>query len=248
MQYSGDYCMERPQYFRQQYKNGYHQQRGSPICYLDRDARFTRFLSTSNLGVHRQNNNFKKIGAGGIIINPEGELLIVKGSTKWSLPKGHLEPGEKYHECAMREIQEEANLKVHLSVTDRYIDVKKCVYFIIVLSETERLNLKTNDPDEISEVKWAKIEEISKLDCNRQLDYVINRWNYIQSIIENSGKRLVRYPVQMEDSDEIDYCSDNVCFVPDFKKTGMPSCESASVSSCDSTGVDISFEEIIRHG
>ena len=196
-----------PSYRKKPYKYSYYHRPPDNICYLDKDVRFTRFLGNDYRCTSRYSgNSFKKIGAGGIIINTEGKLLIVKGMSKWSLPKGHLEPGEKYHECAMREIQEEVNLKVHLSITDRYIDVKKCVYFIVVLTETDQLDLKTNDPNEISEVRWASIEEIFGLDCNRQLDYVINRWGYIQSIIESSWNRFVRYPVPNKNSDEIVYC------------------------------------------
>ena len=75
----------------------------------------------------------KKIGAGGIIIDSRHRILVVKGLTKWSLPKGHLKKGEKYYQCASREIKEETNLDIYIDPNDKYIDVKKCIYYICLL-------------------------------------------------------------------------------------------------------------------
>ena len=49
--------------------------------------------------------------AGGIVVNPRGEILIVeqKGGS-WSLPKGHLKPREGPRRAARREIAEEAGI------------------------------------------------------------------------------------------------------------------------------------------
>jgi len=248
---NGNYKMQ-PSYQRSQYQNNVRRsfkKPNTPICYLDKDYRFQSFLGRPFYD-SRKPQAHKKLGAGGIIIDQDGKLLVVKGLTKWSLPKGHLEPGEKYHECAMREIKEEVNLKIHLEITDRYIDVKKCIYYIIVLSQLGPENLKTNDPHEISAVKWLTVEEIKKLDCNRQLDYVVGRWAYIQNIIRNSGDRIVRYPKctmdphsngegkgDFDDSEGID---DNgpVYFVPDFKgiRSGETSSENSSESMSENTG------------
>lgn len=227
---------------------GHGQRKPQPICFLDKDYRFNSFMGSEQTNTHRKQNLFKRVGAGGIIIDPQGRLLIVKGTAKWSLPKGHLDPGEKYHECAMREIQEEANVKIHLEITDRYIDVKKCVYFIIVLSDTEDLKLKTNDPAEISEVKWATLEEIADLDCNRQLDYVVSRWAYIQSIIDNSGERLVRYPLRDigfssdSNNDGVSDDSEKLYFVPNMKL--LKTCETSSAESCESRESDSTVSHV----
>jgi len=211
----------------------------TPICYLDKDVRFNSFLGRPSSEC-KKTFNYKKLGAGGIIIDKDGKLLVVKGLTKWSLPKGHLEPGEKYHECAMREIKEEVNLKIHLGISDRYIDVKKCIYYIIVLSQSGPKDLKTNDPNEISEIKWLLPEEIRNLECNRQLDYVIDRWGYIQNIIKTTGKRLVRYPVisNEEPEEKKEYEDTPIYFVPDFTNRQIIDgeddilFEKISVSSC----------------
>lgn len=50
--------------------------------------------------------------AGGVILNPKGEVLIVRQKDgSWSLPKGHIEEGEDTKTAAMREIREETGLR-----------------------------------------------------------------------------------------------------------------------------------------
>lgn len=50
--------------------------------------------------------------AGGVVVNREGKILVVnqRGSS-WSLPKGHVEPGEDALNAAKREILEESGIK-----------------------------------------------------------------------------------------------------------------------------------------
>lgn len=49
--------------------------------------------------------------AGGIVLNDEGKVLVVnQHGTSWSLPKGHLDPGEDALTAARREIYEESGV------------------------------------------------------------------------------------------------------------------------------------------
>lgn len=49
--------------------------------------------------------------AGGIVSNPEGEVLFIRRLGKWDIPKGKMEKGESREESAVREIEEETGLK-----------------------------------------------------------------------------------------------------------------------------------------
>lgn len=49
--------------------------------------------------------------AGGLVNNPEGDILFIKRLGKWDLPKGKMEKGESREESAVREIEEETGLK-----------------------------------------------------------------------------------------------------------------------------------------
>jgi len=49
--------------------------------------------------------------AGGLVLNPAGEILMIFRRGKWDLPKGKLDPGETLEHCALREVNEETGLK-----------------------------------------------------------------------------------------------------------------------------------------
>jgi len=49
--------------------------------------------------------------AGGLVLN-EGEVLMIWRFKKWDLPKGKLDKGEKPKNAAIREVEEECNIKV----------------------------------------------------------------------------------------------------------------------------------------
>src|ERR1700740_1337880 len=54
----------------------------------------------------------KTYSAGGVVTNTEGKVLIVnQNGNSWSLPKGHLEPGEDSIAAAKREIYEESGIR-----------------------------------------------------------------------------------------------------------------------------------------
>lgn len=49
--------------------------------------------------------------AGGVVVNRRGQVLVVnQRGNSWSLPKGHVDPGETKEAAARREIYEESGL------------------------------------------------------------------------------------------------------------------------------------------
>ena len=53
----------------------------------------------------------KTYSAGGVVLNAKGEVLVVnQNNNSWSLPKGHIDPGEAPLEAARREIEEESGV------------------------------------------------------------------------------------------------------------------------------------------
>jgi ADP-ribose pyrophosphatase YjhB (NUDIX family) len=49
--------------------------------------------------------------AGGVVVDPHGRVAVVRQRARtWSLPKGHVDPGEGVLEAARREIHEECGL------------------------------------------------------------------------------------------------------------------------------------------
>ncbi|BBG59206.1 RNA pyrophosphohydrolase [Providencia rustigianii] len=57
------------------------------------------------------------VGVGVIITNSQGQILLGKRSSKhapyWSIFGGHVDPGESFEACAIREIKEEVGIDIH---------------------------------------------------------------------------------------------------------------------------------------
>jgi len=67
----------------------------------------------ANAKKNKMNNSAKKTeSAGGVVLNERGFVLVVsQQGTSWSLPKGHIDPGEDSLTAARREIYEESGVK-----------------------------------------------------------------------------------------------------------------------------------------
>lgn len=59
--------------------------------------------------------------AGGIILNKQNEVLLIKRRGKWDLPKGKMDPGETHRETALREVEEECGVKCEILPKDIYV-------------------------------------------------------------------------------------------------------------------------------
>ncbi len=113
--------------------------------------------------------------AGGVILNPKGEVLVVsQHGTTWSLPKGHLEEGEDEVAAARREIYEETGIKQldlveKLGTFQRYqLDEKgnevrsEWKTIVIYLFKTKTIALKPIDPEN-PEARWVSKDKIADL-------------------------------------------------------------------------------------
>lgn len=98
--------------------------------------------------------------AGGVIFRKKGEdieiLLIQDAKDRWTIPKGHIEPGETAQQTAKREIAEEAGLKetdvlgwlgkIHF----RYRRVDK----LVLMTTQVYLVRAKGDTDDIQKEEW----------------------------------------------------------------------------------------------
>jgi ADP-ribose pyrophosphatase YjhB (NUDIX family) len=114
--------------------------------------------------------------AGGIVLNPLNEVAVVsQRGDSWSLPKGHLDPGEDARQAAEREIREETGITQlafirELGSYERYKigkggegeDTNELKRIHMFLYKTLQQALQPTDADN-PEAKWVPIEEVSKL-------------------------------------------------------------------------------------
>ena len=98
--------------------------------------------------------------AGGVVLNVRGEVLVVnQNGNSWSLPKGHLEPGEDELAAARREILEESGVgelelvkklgtyeraRIGLHGQDDTRETKRITLFLF---KTRQTDLKPRDPE-----------------------------------------------------------------------------------------------------
>ena len=113
--------------------------------------------------------------AGGIVYNDDKKIVIVNQNyDSWSLPKGHIDPGETTLEAAIREIYEETGLdkpqyikplghygryRIGLDGKDDKSEYKTITMFLFKSNENK---LQPQDPNN-PEAKWVSVEKAIEL-------------------------------------------------------------------------------------
>ena len=114
----------------------------------------------------------EEISAGGLVLSSDRNtgLLIgrrdKRGRTLWSLPKGHIEPGESPEEAALREVAEETGIQSAIARSLGVIDfwfmadgkrIHKTVHHFLF---TETGGHLAPQPLEVDEVAWFAVDEV----------------------------------------------------------------------------------------
>ena len=111
--------------------------------------------------------------AGGLVLK-DGEVLMIFRLGKWDLPKGKLENGEKSREGAVREVEEECNIKVRLdkkicSTWHTYKNngkkiLKKTDWYVMYCNDDSQM--KPQIEEDIQDLKWMDETELRKASYN----------------------------------------------------------------------------------
>ncbi|MDO5510357.1 MAG: NUDIX domain-containing protein [Weeksellaceae bacterium] len=109
--------------------------------------------------------------AGGVVVNPQGEVLMIYRFEKWDLPKGKIEEGEAIEEAAVREVEEEcgiSNLKIVKQLADTYhvyetkVNIFKVTHwYAMEYAGDEKLKPQTEEG--IDDVRWAPVNKLHDL-------------------------------------------------------------------------------------
>lgn len=135
---------------------------------------------TQTQGIYLYNNdldvlweNFKKsfvlvYAAGGLVINNQDEILLIKRNGYWDLPKGRVEIGENSQFTALREVEEECSIS-NLEI----IEDLPVTYHIYQEKGVEKLKktywyiMKTNDVAQPSPQIEEGITEVIYININK---------------------------------------------------------------------------------
>lgn len=133
-----------------------------------------------------KNNKFPRgvefVGSA-IIENKKGEVLLVKSpkwSNKWTMPGGHIEPGEKIEDALLREAEEEVGLKLKSQGIVAYgelinsKDFHRPAHFIYfdIFCQTDNENIKL-DNEELFEYLWVTPEKALMMDLAESYEQTI---------------------------------------------------------------------------
>ncbi len=108
--------------------------------------------------------------AGGIVINQDNKILMMKRLGFWDLPKGKADLGEKSKETASREVEEECGIKVivndkicttwHTYLLKGNLVIKQTKWFSMDLINDKKMKPQTEEG--IEELKWMTKDEVKK--------------------------------------------------------------------------------------
>ena len=109
--------------------------------------------------------------AGGIVQNDKKEILFIYRLDKWDLPKGKVEEGENFEECAVREVEEETgvtNIELKNKAGETYHTYNAFGKHFLKISHwyymtcPKAQNLVPQTEENITEIKWVKTKDIKE--------------------------------------------------------------------------------------
>jgi 8-oxo-dGTP pyrophosphatase MutT (NUDIX family) len=113
-------------------------------------------------------DRYKVIKAAGGLVRKKDKFLIIYRMKKWDLPKGKKESGERSFETAVREVEEECNVKVklgskicttwHTYTMGKSNMLKKTKWYKMDLIDDS--NSKPSLEEDIEELRWMTEKEV----------------------------------------------------------------------------------------
>ncbi len=136
-----------------------------------------------------KNAFFKKFtivyAAGGFVINEKNEILMMFRRGKWDLPKGKMDKGETFEECAVRETEEETGLKnvklISPLITTYHTYHEGTRY---VLKETKWFTMKVAGEQKLIPQTAEQITKLEWVAKNNLKEYLQNSFPSVNDVIE----------------------------------------------------------------
>lgn len=128
--------------------------------------------------------------AGGYVLNPEGEVLLIFRRGKWDLPKGKIDQGENAREAAIREVEEECGIQ-NLFIREKLIDTYHCYQQnnSFILKKTHWFIMTSNYRGELTPQLEEGIHKAEWRNPDSLLSLYDNTYPSIQEVLD-AGKRF----------------------------------------------------------
>ncbi len=126
--------------------------------------------------------------AGGLVLNPQNEILFIYRNNHWELPKGWIEKGESQKQAAIREVSEECNIfdlqiQKRLPATFHIYQeagspILKITYWFLMMNASNETPAPQAE-EGISKVQWLSYKQFTSLydkiypSIRELLEYVI---------------------------------------------------------------------------
>ena len=121
-----------------------------------------------------------------VCLNKEQEFLIIRRSDideragQWTIPGGHIDDDDSSIEAgALRELDEEANLKCKVSDLTYLGEPKNKKFYFLTLNWTGEVNVDKPNPHtgevEHDKYRWATIEEIKDIENSEIPIYLLEK-------------------------------------------------------------------------
>lgn len=114
--------------------------------------------------------NYPRVGIGVLIFNGNclllGKRKTKHGSDMWGPPGGHLEFGESFEQCAIREVLEETGVTISvprvISITNDIFlkDDKHYVSIFLTAKYPQEQQVMNREPDKITAWEWVSIDKL----------------------------------------------------------------------------------------
>ena len=126
--------------------------------------------------------------AGGLVVK-DGRYLFMNRLKKWDLPKGKLEKEESVAACALREVEEECNIKVqldskigntwHCYFTGRGWYIKKTTWFLMHCTDDSKMSPQVEEG--IEDLIWVDAHNLNK--------YLSDTYGTIKEVFEKGRRK-----------------------------------------------------------
>ena len=131
------------------------------------------------------------LAAVGAVIKNDDQILLIKrryepSMSKWSIPGGLIELGERIQEALKREAEEETGLKVEV---DKLIDAidnivttednKIKFHYVLIDYLTHPVGGKLTPSNEALDIKWFKSEELEKYELTRTTKTLLKQIKFL---------------------------------------------------------------------